>query len=84
VLYGSGLRAGFANDIKEPEYLPVAVGYQHIFHPSVANNNLIKVRMDVLNVFDESYQLRNGTGIGVGAPQFGQRRAIYLGVAYDF
>ncbi len=30
------------------------------------------------------YQLRNGTGIGVGAPQYGQRRSFFVGLAYDF
>jgi outer membrane receptor protein involved in Fe transport len=83
-LYGSGLRAGFANDIKEPEYAPVNLGYQHIFHPSPASKNTITLRFDVTNVFDETYQLRNGTGIGVGAPQYGERRGFFMGVAYDF
>jgi outer membrane receptor for ferrienterochelin and colicins len=44
----------------------------------------VKVRFDVVNVFDENYQLRDGSGIGVGAPQFGARRGFFLGVAYDF
>jgi hypothetical protein len=29
-------------------------------------------------------ELRDGSGIGVGAPQFGQRRGFYGTVAYDF
>src|SRR5204863_444844 len=32
----------------------------------------------------EIYELRDGSGIGVGAPQFGQRRGFYGTVAYDF
>ena len=31
-----------------------------------------------------AYELRDGSGIGVGAPQFGQRRGFYGTVAYDF
>ena len=33
-----------------------------------------EVRFDVMNVFDNSYQMRDGSGVGVGAPQFGLRR----------
>ena len=43
-----------------------------------------KIRFDVVNLFDEVYELRDGSGIGVGAPQFGQRRGFYGTVAYDF
>ena len=32
VLYGSGLRAGFANTQQEPQYYPVNVGFEHVFH----------------------------------------------------
>ena len=42
----------------------------------------VVVRFHVVNFFDKIYQLRRG--IGVGAPQFGQRRGFYGTVAYDF
>jgi outer membrane receptor protein involved in Fe transport len=83
-LYGSGLRAGFANLQKEPEYAPVNVGYEHIFHPNGAGRNTVRLRCDILNVFDESYEIRNGTGLGVAASQFGQRRTFLVGLAYTF
>ena len=31
----------------------------------------------VVNLLDKIYELRDGSGIGVGAPQFGQRRGFY-------
>ena len=37
-----------------------------------------QVRFDVINLFDNSYQIRDGTGVGVGAPQFGQRRTFLV------
>jgi hypothetical protein len=43
-----------------------------------------ELRLDVLNVGDTVYQIRNGTGVGVGAPQYGLRRAILAGVARHF
>jgi hypothetical protein len=30
----------------------------------------------VINLFDEVYQIPNGTGVGVGTPQFGLLRTI--------
>jgi outer membrane receptor protein involved in Fe transport len=38
-------------------------------------------RFDVINAFDQKYEIRNGTGVGVGAPQFGPRRGFFLGVS---
>ena len=43
----------------------------------------LKIRFDVVNILDKIYELRDGSGIGVGAPQFGQRRGFYGTVAYD-
>lgn len=37
-------------------------------------------RLDVVNVFDNVYEIRDGTGVGVGAPQFGPRRGLFFGV----
>jgi hypothetical protein len=42
------------------------------------------VRFDIVNLFDQSYQIRNGSGIGVFAPQFGARRGLYGGVTWMF
>ena len=39
------------------------------------------VRFDVVNVLDTVYAIRNGSGIGVFAPQFGPRRAYFVGVS---
>jgi hypothetical protein len=35
-------------------------------------------------MFDRNYQIRDGSGIGVGAPQFGQRRALLVMLGKDF
>ena len=40
--------------------------------------------LDVINLLDLKYLIRNGTGVGVGAPQFGPRRAVLAGVAPRF
>jgi outer membrane receptor protein involved in Fe transport len=42
---------------------------------------ILTVRLDVINVFDKVYEIRDGTGIGVGAPQYGPRRGIFFGLS---
>ena len=44
----------------------------------------MEVRLDLINAFDSVYQIRNGTGIGVFAPQYGPRRGVFFGVTKDF
>ena len=43
-----------------------------------------QLRLDVINLLDRSYEIRDGTGVGVGAPQFGLRRTILAGIAQRF
>ena len=50
----------------------------------ITEKTALKIRFDVVNILDKIYELRDGSGIGVGAPQFGQRRGFYGTVAYDF
>ena len=83
LLYGSGLRSGFANTDELPGYYPLNLGVTHIFHLP-EKYGLLKFRFDVTNLFDQSYQLRNGTGIGVFAPQFGPRRGFFGGMSWLF
>jgi outer membrane receptor protein involved in Fe transport len=44
----------------------------------------VSIRADVLNLFDRKYQIRSGTGAGVGAPQWGERRGFFVGVTKAF
>lgn len=44
----------------------------------------IELRVDVLNLLDRNYEIRNGTGVGVGAPQFGLRRSVLVGLTQRF
>ncbi len=81
-LFGTGLRKGFANTEKVPDYGTANLGIEHTFQ--LGNSGDLKVRFDGVNLFDRVYELRDGSGIGVGAPQFGARRGFYGGVSYDF
>jgi outer membrane receptor protein involved in Fe transport len=80
--YGSGLRRGFANTEKLPPYTTFNAGVsQRLEAPTVGK---LELRFVVINVFDKTYELRDGSGIGVGAPQFGPRRAYFAGVSKVF
>ena len=82
LLYGNGLRAGFANLQKLPPYYPLNLGVEQTIR--LNQRESFKLRADVTNVFDQVYELRSGTGVGVGAPQYGPRRAFYGGLSFDF
>ena len=81
-LYGNGLRKGFANTQKLPPYETFNLSLQRRI--KISEKTSVVVRFDVVNLLDKIYELRDGSGIGVGAPQFGQRRGFYGTVAYDF
>ena len=83
-LYGSGLRAGFANRVELSPYCPVNLGFEYTWNTRAAGIRQLKLRFDCLNVLDESYELRNGTGVGIAAPAYGPRRAFYGGLTAVF
>jgi outer membrane receptor protein involved in Fe transport len=83
-LYGSGLRAGFANLKELSPYCPVNLGLEYAWKMHAAGIRQLKLRFDCLNVFDEPYELRNGTGVGIAAPAYGPRRAFYGGITAAF
>ena len=84
LLYGSGLRADgdFPNSHSLPDYVQVNLGVGRTFDlPAVG---ALAIRIDVINAFDEKYEIRDGTGVGVGAPQFGPRRGFFAGLTKSF
>ncbi len=76
MIFGSGLRSGFANMDHGPPYTQVNLGVSHEFNLS-PDTKPFTLRFDVVNLFDDIYELRNGTGIGVFAPQFGPRFGFF-------
>jgi outer membrane receptor protein involved in Fe transport len=78
----SGLRAtlsgGEPNGISLPTYATIDISIVQKLKTKT------ELRLDVLNIADNKYQIRNGTGVGVGASQFGLRRTILAGVTQRF
>lgn len=79
MIYGSGLRSGFANADHLPSYTQVNLGISHDFN-IVAPNKPTTLRFDIVNLFDTIYGIRDGSGIGVFAPQFGPSRGFFVGI----
>ena len=86
-LYGSGLRQecnppGAPNGCHLPGYVQANFGVTHTF--DLPDAGPIQLRVDVINITDTAYEIRSGTGVGVGAPSWGERRSLYFGVTKSF
>ena len=82
---GSGLRASTAtvpNGVALKGYATVNLSAVQKLDLGIGKGT--DLRLDVLNVSDATYEIRNGTGVGVGAPQYGIRRAFLAGVTQRF
>jgi outer membrane receptor protein involved in Fe transport len=82
-IYGSGLRAGFANEQHSPGYTQWNAALSRDFDP-FRNQNLLTLRLSVINLLDRSYVLREATGIGEFAPQYGPRRGVFIELDQKF
>jgi outer membrane receptor protein involved in Fe transport len=83
-LFGSGLaKDGLVpNGATMPAYFQLNLSISHDFE--FAGAGKLHAQLAVINALDRTYELRDGSGIGVGAPQFGPRRGLYLTVGKDF
>ncbi len=90
-LYGSGLRTDLTdaagntlvpNGASVPSYYSVNLGVEQTV--LTTPRQALKARLDLVNVTDNKYQLRNGGGIGVNAAQWGTRFGIFGSLSYVF
>ncbi|KUR72001.1 TonB-dependent receptor [Novosphingobium sp. FSW06-99] len=87
MVYGSGLRSDLTladgtnipNGAHLPHYATVNMSVGHTFAASG-----VDMRVVVQNLFDKIYEIRDGTGVGVGAPSYGPRRGLFFGVTKTF
>ena len=76
---GSGLRQSIGttpNGAALPYYTTFNLSAGHKFASAG-----IDLHLDVVNALDKVYEIRNGTGVGVGAPAFGPRRGVFVGIS---
>ena len=86
LLYGSGLRrtppGTPPNSGALPSYATVNLSLTHDWTGTPIGT--VQGRLALINLFDKSYLLRDGSGVGVGAPQYGMRRTFYVGLSTSF
>ncbi|MGA2443992.1 MAG: TonB-dependent receptor [Opitutaceae bacterium] len=89
-LYGTGLRTDATDNLGNtipnggtvPAYATINVGVERRFN--LAGKRTLKARLDVVNLTDKSYELRNGSGVGVNAAQYGMRRGLFGSLGLSF
>jgi outer membrane receptor protein involved in Fe transport len=89
-IYGTGLRndetapdgTNIPNGSSVPAYYTLSIGGEQTF--KLDRHHSWRVRLDVINLTDQVYELRNGTGVGVNAAQYGMRRGFFGSAAYVF
>jgi len=87
LIAGSGVRTQEVNNTipngsTVPSYEQVNFGISHKFDK--APGGPIEIRADLINAFDETYLIREQSGIGVNSPQYGPRRTFFMGVRKYF
>jgi hypothetical protein len=82
----SGLRAtnpgGSPNEAALPGYQQVNISIVQPIDTGIYKG--LEFRFDVINLLDQVYQIRTGTGLGVFAPQFSPRRTFLAGLTQRF
>lgn len=94
-LYGSGLRNDgggtedgtpdgnpIPNGASVPEYYSINLGAEQSFH--LNKGRILKARLDIVNLTDNSYELRDGSGVGVNAAQYGERLGFFGSLSFVF
>ncbi len=83
-LAGSGLRRTVVhpNDSTNPAYQQVDLGLTQRF--TLPGIGKMQARFDVVNVQGQNYVLRDGTGVGIFAKQFGPPQGFYGGLKKEF
>ncbi|MBS0481067.1 MAG: TonB-dependent receptor [Proteobacteria bacterium] len=84
-IYGDGLRRTLGtvpNGDKQSPYLQVNLGLAQVFGANAEKG--FTVRVDVVNLFDKAYLIHDGSGVGAGQPEWGPRRAFFVGLRKAF
>ena len=89
-LYGSGLRrdlelpggGSIPNGATVPQYVTVNLGVEQ--RVPLEQKREIRLRLEFVNLADASYMLRDGTGIGVNAAQYGARFGVFGSASLHF
>ncbi len=94
-IYGSGLRQDgdgtvdgtptgdpIPNGASVPQYYSVNLGAAQNF--KLPQDRTLTARIDVVNLTDNIYELRSGSGVGVNAAQYGERLGFFGSLSLTF
>lgn len=81
-MFQSGLRNGFANTTSLPAYTVINLGASRTLN--LASGKPLELRLVINNLFDKIYKIRDGSGIGVLAPQYGPRLGLFAALSVAF
>jgi outer membrane receptor protein involved in Fe transport len=89
-LYGSGLRTDettssgqtIPNGGTVSPYYSINCGVEQSF--KLHGSQMLKARFDIVNLTDNSYELRDGSGVGVNAASYGARIGFFGSLTYVF
>ena len=89
-IYGSGLRqdataadgSNIPNGASVPAYYSINLGVEQSF--TLSKDKVLKARLDAVNLTDNIYELRSGTGVGVNAAQYGERLGFFGSISFVF
>ena len=93
-IYGSGLRqdgpglipgaqaGGCSQRLQRRTYYSLNMGVAERMR--LADKQYLVGRFEVVNITDNVYPLRTGTGVGVDAAQYGERRGLFGSLSYLF
>ena len=86
LIYGSGLRrtpvGGSPDGGQLPDYLQI--NFAGVFRMDGLAGEPVDLRLDLINAFDNRYEVRDGTALSGGVPQWGPRRGVFVGVEQSF
>jgi len=95
-IYGSGLRQdgdgtiGGTEDATDPipngstvpSYYTINIGAEQSYQ--LSKHKAFKARLDIVNLTDNTYELRSGSGVGVNAAQYGERIGFFGSLSFVF
>lgn len=84
LIYGNGLRKTVVTPNDQANAAYAVLNLSAAQKLPIRGTRGATVRFDLLNALDSSYQLRDGSGVGVGAPQFGLRRTFLVSLTQKF
>jgi outer membrane receptor protein involved in Fe transport len=86
LVFGSGLPTTPVGALPNGGHLPpyVQANLAAVYRVASFEQRPLDLRLDIVNLFDARYELRDGRGVGNGQPLWGPRRGLFVGLEQSF